>query len=92
MLLVSSSIDELGAVSTGAFVGVERGRGGRTRFAGGGDEQGDDVPFTTAAIVSEMARRKSDLRDDQNETNPYNHVSVCCRQVLWPQLEDCPRQ
>jgi len=54
MLLVSSSIERVGATMTRFFVGV-----GRERFGGGGD--GDDklVPLTTAAIVSEIAEKQN---------------------------------
>ena len=48
------------------FVGVERGREGRARFAGGiegsvGDGDGDDVPLTTAAMVSEIAKERCSM-------------------------------
>lgn len=49
----------VGATTTLAFVGVARGRDGRERFGGGGvtdGTDGDDVPLTTAAIVSEIAK------------------------------------
>ena len=68
ILLVSSSIDDDGRSRVGGgadvaitlfFVGVGRGRVGRERFSGGvvdGERAEDDVPLTTAAIVSEIAK------------------------------------
>ncbi len=71
ILLVSSSIDDdgisrvgvggVGGIITLFFVGVVRGREGRARFGGGGVEDvgdGEDVPLTTAAIVSEIAKNR----------------------------------
>ena len=62
------------------FVGVGRGRGGRERFTGGGEEEeGDnDVPLTTAAIVSEIAKKKNQSNEKIHKC-PYNHVFSVCR-------------
>ena len=51
----------IGAIITLLFVGVGRGREGRERFGGGEEEEetGEDVPLTTAAIVSDIAKKSS---------------------------------
>lgn len=90
ILLVSSSREtdgrsreiDVGAMTILFFVGVGRGRGGRERFTGGGEaEEGDnDVPLTTAAIVSEIAKKKNRSNAKIDKKCPYNHVfSVCQR-------------
>lgn len=47
------------------FVGVARGRDGRERLGGGGVDGGGgegEVPLTTAAIVSEIAKRRKRMK------------------------------